>query len=246
MTLPTPNGFTGDLFFEELLRKFLAAMFIKISQQAADPNVQIIDEMFARYGDEIRLQVRNWFIANTNIKVVINYPKLDIGLPFVAVVNANEAETDKPYIGDYGGAMTMGADDVTSSTTAVGLFGRPLTDERPKATGYRKMISVPEIKTTQIWVGTDDPNSTLYLYTITKMLLILNKMDFDKYVGARNMRLSGSDLQHHPEFLPQMVYMKQLTLNYEMNFDIPLARQNVVPSASVSLADFLGVPLNGG
>lgn len=236
----TPNSFVGDLFFEELLRKFLTSMYQLISKKAADPNVQLIEEMFARLGADIQKQIRDWFVANTNIKVVINYPRTDIGAPFVSIVNANENETDKPYLGDYGGAMMIGANDVQASSTAVGLYGEAIVDERPRATAYRKLLSVPEAHTTQLWIGTDDPNTTLYLYVVTKMLLILNKMDFDKYVGARNIRLSGSDLQHHPEFMPQMIYMKQLTVNYDMNFDIPLERQGIIAGVDLTFSGFNG------
>jgi hypothetical protein len=241
---PTPNGFVGHLFLEEVLRKFLAYQFIQISKNAADPNVTFIDELFARWGDAVRLQIKKWFVEHTNIAVTINYPRQDMPLPSVCVVNSNESEAGQPYLGDYGGEVMIGERSVTASTNETlppNVYGESLvvTDTRPRGLAVRQLLSVPENRTTQIYIATEDANTTLYLYTVVKALLLVNKIDFDK-AGARNLKLSGSDLQFHAELMPATAYMKMLTLNYEMNFDVALSPVSTIKGVNLTLMDFLG------
>lgn len=233
---PTPNGLVGYMFFEELLRRFFVYSFGQISKRAASPDVFLIDELFASWGDEIRLQVRQWFIENTNIACVINYPRADINLPQVAVVNSNETEkTEQAYLSDDGGMTMLGS-------RSLSLYGEEVDDTRGVA--LRRLVSVPEQKTTQIYIMTNDVNTTLYLYTVVKALVLINKLDFDKRAGARNMKMSGADLQRNETLTPEFAYQKLLTLNYEMNFDVALPPEDTIKSVGLTLKDFLGNDLN--
>jgi len=229
------------MFFEELLRRFFVFAFGEIARTVNDPDVTFIDELFSSWGDEVRLQVKKWFVESTNINVSINFPKQDIGLPFVCVVNSNESEAAQAYLGDYGGHMMLGADQVTASSK-LDIYGD--VDNRPRGTQVRRLLSVPETKTTQIFIGTNDVNTTLYLYTVVKALLLMNKIDFDKRGGARNLKVSGSDLQYHQELWPEFAYFKQLTLNYETNFDVALPPEDTIKGVNLTLSDFFDNQLN--
>src|ERR1051325_781880 len=99
-------GFTGHPFFEELLRKFIAAALLDFSKHAQDPNSQLIDDMFVRFGSDIQRQIKRWFAENQNVSVQINFPRAeDLSLPFIAIINANESEGAQSYLGDYGGVQ---------------------------------------------------------------------------------------------------------------------------------------------
>lgn len=247
MTLPTPNAFAGALFFEDILRKFFAYQFVQISKLANDPVQSPIDDLFGRYGEDIRAQIKLWFTEHTNIVCVINWPKLDFATPFVGIVNASEQEAPQAYLGDYGGLVNSGAHSVQASSTLAtkpDVYGQAilLPDNRPRATHVRKLLSIPENRTINIYIGTADPNSTIYVYTVVKMLLLRNKIDIDKYAGVRNLKVSGGDLQWNQELLPELTYMKQLTLQFEANFDVPMPATTTIHGVNTSLAVFL----NGG
>lgn len=244
MTTQTPNAAVGYLFFEDALRKFLAERLRELSLRGTGPENVFIDEMFARFGDDVRLQVKKWFATTTNIDVVINYPKDDTHVPFIAVVNSRESEaTQQTYLGDDGGILYQGAASVESASqeTVRTLYGEvPVPDPRPRALQARQLVSIPENRALSLYIATDDPNSTMYLYYIVKALIITHKLLFDRFFGVRNMRLSGADLQHRPELFPQFVYMKVITLEYESNFDVALSPKTTIAGAELSLSTFSG------
>jgi hypothetical protein len=241
----TPNGFTGHMFFEAIVRQFIAYHLKEIQKSCAKPGETFIDELFARYGEEVRRQIKLWFIETTNIGCQITFPRGDMSLPLVCVVNAAESEkTDETYLSDHGGVMYAGKNQVTSSsklTTPPNVYGEVLNlpDDRPKATSARHLISIPENHTTRIYIATDDVNATVYLYTVIKALLVVNKLDFDKYAGARNLKLNGGDIEHKPELFPQFAFFKVLDLSYDQNFDVALAKDQTIGNINVSLSAFL-------
>jgi hypothetical protein len=247
MTLPTPNGFVGYMFFEELLRQFLAYQFKQLTLHVNDPAIQFVDELFGRFGDTVRVQVKKWLASELNITVDVNFPREDMPLPFVCVVNVEENEkSSEAYLGDDGGLMYMGGRSVTASSSldvegTLSVFGEAQIepDTRPRATEVRQLLSVPEARVTRILVGTDDTNTVMYLYVIIKALLMVNKLDLDHHVGARNLRISGSDFTHRPELFPTFVYMKQITLSYDMNFDVALSPMRTIGGVDVTLSSYL-------
>ena len=88
---------------------------------------------------------------------------------------------------------------------------------------------------TNIYVASVDVNLTLYLYLIAKALLLANKFDFDKFVGMRNLKVNGRDLEYHPELFPEFAYFKIISLEYETNFDIPLSQESTIGGLDVGL-----------
>ncbi len=251
-TISTPNAATGNLFFEPLLRQFLSYQLLQLNKNVNDPNVTFVDELFGRYGDDVRLEVKTWLAAATNIQVLIGFPREDTTLPFISVVSAEDQEkTSEAYLGDHGGILNLGGREVTSSsqlTTPPNVYGQTQTlpDNRPKATSARYLLSVPEAHTTRLYIATDDVNSTLYLYTIVKALLLVNKMDFDQYGGARNLKMSGADLEHKQDWFPQFAFFKVMTVNYDMNFDVPLSPIGTIGGVNVGLSSMfngVSVPL---
>lgn len=252
MTMPgsqpqTPNGFAGELMFEELLRRFLAYQLKMIQENANKPGVTFLDEMFGRWDDDTRLQVKKWFALHTNINVVINYPREDIKLPFIAVVSATENESGEAYLGDYGGQMLIGRRAVQASSSIklpINIYGQQLEepDPRPVATHVRQVISIPENHVTRLYIAADDTNVVMAIYAVVKALILVNKMDFDRYAGARNLKMNGGDFEHRPELFPAFAYFKMLTLSYDMNFDVPLSPVQTIGGVDVSFTSYL----NGG
>jgi len=240
-TLPTPNSSTGFMYFEPVLRQFLAYQLKQIIANVNDPGITFIDEMFARWGDDVRLQIKKWLATTGNISVDINFPQEHMTLPLIAVVSAEDNEkTAEAVLGDFGGTLYIGGSQVTKSnpqTLPPNVYGQAeaLPDDRPLAMEARYLLSVPEARITRLYIATDDADSVLYLYTIVKALLIVNKLDFDQFVGVRNLKLNGGDLEHRQDLLPQFAYMKQLTLSYDTNFDVPTSPTGTIGGMNVSI-----------
>ena len=249
MTEQTPNGFTGDLFFEELLRQFLKYQLQTILKNAMEPGNTFIDELFSRYGDDVRLQAKKWFTTQQNIGITINYPRDSMTIPFICIINEDESEkSDEAYLGDHGGVLYQGEHSVqaASQLQTPSVYGTPLNivDDRPRATQARFLLSVPESHITKVYVATENVNSTLYLYTVVKALLLVNKLDFDKYGGARNLKMNGGDFEHKSELFPDFAYFRVLTLMYDMNFDVALAPDRTIGGVDVTLKRFLNGDAN--
>lgn len=238
----TPNGFAGDLFFEEKLRQFLTYQLKAIKADTANLGSSFFEDMFGSFGDDVRLQIRKWFVE-TSIPVTINMPRDNIIVPFVCVIASEETEAPVAYLADYGGVMYEGGLSVTASAEQQlpNVYGDPLTqiDDRPRGTQARQVLSLPESRVTRIYVGTEDVNATMYLYKVVKALLIVNKIEFDKYAGARNMKISGNDVEYRPELAPSFAFFRMLTMNYDMNFDIPLSPTKTIGGVNVSFQSFL-------
>lgn len=214
----TPNNFAGLRFAEPLLRQFLAYQLGEVARTVDDPDVTFVEELYHRFGPEIVKDIKTWYREHTNIPVTINYPRHDIGLPFVSVVNASEQEAEgQQLLGDYGGRQNYG------------VLGGGV------ATHSRAVTMVPQKHVTNIFVATDDQNTTIYLYALVRALLLLNKIDFDKYGGMRNMVVNGADLEFHPELFPEFAYFKVISLVYETDFDLPHAPDNTIGGVDLSL-----------
>lgn len=236
MSTVVPGRFVGEMFFEETLRRFLAYSFKEIQRNTAAPGASIIDELFAKMGDDIRTQIKSWFVNHTNVSMVINYPKDDIKLPFIAVVNASEEEkTAETFLGDHGGSVVLGSLDQRSSQTPDSdLYGEPV---RP--TRIRNLVSIPERRVTRLYIASDDVNVTLYMYVVVKAICVLNKDVFDSHMGVRNLSISGADFEHRQELFPTFAYFKMLTLSYDSTFDVAIDPVDTIAGVALSFSNFI-------
>lgn len=229
-----PNNATGPRIPEALLRQFITYQLGQIAARIDDPDVTFIEELFSSHGPGIVKQLKDWFREHPNIPVTINYPRQDIGLPFISVVNGSENEDEGgQYMDDHVGIANYG---VLGGGTAIETTSN-LQDPGAGVPQYtREVKSVPYKHSTLIYVASMDVNLTMYLYAIVKALLIVNKFDFDKYGDMRDLVISGRDLEFHPELFPEFAYFKVISLMYNTNFDIPLAPQRtVIGGVDVSL-----------
>lgn len=226
----TPNNRAGYLFAEETLRKFLAYQFDQIHKTIDDPTKTFIEELFHKFGTDVVLQVKQWWRETTNLPVFINFPRQDISLPLVAIVNAGEGEkSGEQYLGDHGGEVGYGE-------TQIAVMGdTPRTIHQ----SYRQVISLPMQHTLKVYLAANDPTLVLYLNRVVYALLLLNKIDFDRWTGVRNMTLNSSDIEHHPELFPEFAYFKVITMQYDSNFDVPLSHVGTIGGVNVTLYDFM-------
>lgn len=236
----TPNNRTGYLFLEAVIRQFLAYQFQQISKTVDDPNVTFIEELFHKAGEDVVKQLKTWWRTNVEIPVVINYPITALGLPFVAVVNGTEREkSEESYLGDYGGRAHYGKHSVQLEGQNVLMDGVIVPDDRPRALYTRELLSVPMAHSTKIYIAGVDPNTATYLYHVVMALLLVNKVQFMKYGGMRDLSFSGGDLEYHQELFPESAYFKVITLTYDSNFDVPLAREGTIGGVDVTLHTLL-------
>lgn len=64
-----------------------------------------------------------------------------------------------------------------------------------------------------------NPESTIFLYSFVKSILILNEPFMIKQ-GFMNLSLSGTDLTPRTEYYPDLAYQRSLSLAFEYSFDV--------------------------
>lgn len=220
----TPNNFAGLRFVEPLIRQFLSYQLGEIAKYVDDPDVTFLEELFNGFdrfmpdGVDIIKDIKTWFRDHPNIQTSINFPRHDISLPFVSVVNGAEQEqAGAQYLGDHGGEAEYGV---------LGGSG---------PTHVREVLSIPQAHQTNVYVATSDPNTALYLYTVVRALLLVNKLDFDQQGGMRNLVINGADIEFRPDLFPEFAYFKVLSLNYDTDFDLPLQAHASIGGLDLSL-----------
>jgi hypothetical protein len=225
----TPNNRAGYLFPEALVRQFLAYQFDQIQRTVDDPSVTFIEELFHKFGDATAREVKTWW-RNHKVPVHMGYTRADTTLPFVTVVNGGEQEKDnEAVLGDYGGQASYGSRDIA-------LLGGGI---QRVAQHTRQVLTTSLQHSTRIFVAAGDPNVATYIYHVIWALLMLNKIDFDRYGGMRSLSIAGGDIEHHPELFPEFAYFKVITLSYSSQFDVPQAKQQTSGGVSITLGAFL-------
>lgn len=71
----------------------------------------------------------------------------------------------------------------------------------------------------QINIVTDHQELTVFLYTIIKAILTINRVRLEG-LGLVTMKMSGSDLNFESEFLPTFSYSRYLTLDFVYFFEV--------------------------
>lgn len=159
-----------------------------IEDVLAEPRV--LERYFAEQNllssDEIAA-IRGYFEANAP-SVIHSYPRMDSKFPLYAIVLGSENESDQ-FLGDEGNDVFDRDDPDDGATTTVAIFER----------------------TYQVYVVSDGPDKTIYLYELAKFFLF-RALDFFKANGALVARFSGNDLAPDPRYIPAHLFVRQLNI----------------------------------
>ncbi|MCF6205352.1 MAG: hypothetical protein L3J47_00465 [Sulfurovum sp.] len=134
---------------------------------------------------------------------------------------------------------------VTPDTTSVfevrakaaEVLGQPskLYDRRDKSTIVERHGSLYSNKY-QFQVVASSQEQVIYLYSILKGIFTLSRL-FMEGQGIISMKMSGTDFTNRPEYLPDLAYMRVLTLEFETEFEVFTELDNLVESFTMCLSD---------
>ncbi len=181
-----------------------------------------VDQLFALVPRDTRDQFKQWLLNNQNIYIEVSWPREPAGLALIVVEPQSEAEdTSNTFLGDSVG------------TTEYGQLGNQVPRE---AYAY----GIPETRTTNIYVASDDDRLTLLLYELVKFILVYNKASLDKFYDVHNLSLSGGVLEHESSKLPNFMYYRVLQARYMTIFDFngPASGPAVV-NLGLDVAEFI-------
>lgn len=168
---------------------------------------EVIDHIF-RTGKRETLSKLRDFIENRKIKVTIGYPKDQNSLPCYVITLAPEQEQpiglgdDRGFFEDY----DLGIGD-ENNTEVVEEVEQKLTEflaDTYMNSNYR----------IECW--SDNGDLTSYMYIILKWCLWSSRQQMLK-LGWVNIRVSGTDLEPVPDYMPVFIYRRaaQINLMYE-------------------------------
>lgn len=165
----------------------------------------VIDHIF-HTGKRETLSKLKEFIENRKIKVVIGYPKDQNSLPCYVITLAPESEQptglgdDSEFYDDYD--LGLGDDS-------------EITEEMEK-TLSKFLASTYMNSNYRIECWSDNGDLTSYMYVILKWCLWTSRQEMLD-MGWVNIRLSGTDLEPAPDYMPVFIYRRaaQMNLMYE-------------------------------
>ena len=192
---------TGARLNEYLLSRVIRFGLQKIYQNIDDTrsSYNIMDELFRSQEEDFQKLAKEYIRTHPNIPVEINYPRSDLSLPWISVVNGSEGESQQlAFLGDEIGMQFLGEETVRRSK-GVGLDCN-----------------------TKIYIAAQDPLLTLVLYWVVFFILFSNKDNLTKR-DIHVLSFSGQDLQFNQEIFPSFCFMKVWSLSYKSFFDYNLA-----------------------
>lgn len=133
-------------------------------------------------------------VRDQPLKVVHGFARTIADFPALSIVLSSEAAArEELFLGDY---ATVGSDNY-------GDAGRDRADMHH--VGFDTVLN--------LIVYSENPDVTIYWYELTKFILIQSRLILAR-LGIDIPTLSGSDLKPLPEFMPELVYMRQMKLRF--------------------------------
>lgn len=208
---------------EFAIRQLIGWAIGQVREKIGTPD-DVLDQLFAVVPQDVRQQFKDWLLQNQNIYIDVSFPRETAWLAMIVVEPQSESEdTGNTFLGDRVG------------TTARGQLGGQVPSE---AAAY----GIPETRTTNIYVASEDDRLTLLLYTLVKYIVVYNKASLTMFYDVHNLSLSGGVLEHDSDKLPQYTYYRVLQARYMTIFDYNGPESGPVSSIDLVLnvARFIG------
>lgn len=185
---------------EFAIRQLVGWAIGEVRKKIGTPD-DVVDDLFALVPKVVREQFKQWMEKNQNIYIDVSFPRDAGHLAMIVVEPQREDEdTSNTFLNDSVG------------TTDRGLLGDQVPTEAPA-------YGVPELRVTNVYVGSDDDRLTLLLCTLVKFILLINKASLTKFYDVHNLSLSGGVLDHDSDKLPHFAYYRVLQARYMTIFD---------------------------
>lgn len=159
-------------------------------------DLSVLDELFQQQfilGEETANEIKTYF-SNHGLNVVSGYPRSDSTFPLVAITLTSDSEDD--YF---------------------------LNDDAADLTDIDDPHYMEDIKSTiwsyayQLFVYTEHPDITAYYYEIVKSILLIS-LDTLSDLDCFNFALSGSELVPDVRYMPEHLFVRQLTFKCSSEF----------------------------
>ena len=159
-------------------------------------DLSVLDELFQQQfilGEEASTEIKTYF-ANKGMNVVTGYPRSDSTFPLVAITLTADSE-DENFLNDDAGYI----DDTDDPYY--------MQDIKSAIWSY----------TYQLFVYTEHPDITAYYYEIVKSIL-LHSLNVLSDLDCFNFGISGSELVPDPRYMPEHLFVRQLTFKCNSEF----------------------------
>lgn len=88
----------------------------------------------------------------------------------------------------------------------------------------------------QCQVICSNQEQTIYLYEILKSIFTISRLFMEKQ-GIINFRMSGTDFVNRPEYVPDFAYMRMLSIEFELPFDVYIPMTDLIDDFTLCLTD---------
>lgn len=173
-----------DAYLREVIQNRL--LFLK-------KNPQFIEHIFGTLGTKTTLKSFKDFIVNKDIKVLIGFPREPQSLPCYSIMVSGEQESPLG-LGDN-------IDDYEEDWDDDNLITQYVVDGIDMDSSYR----------IECW--SDNGDLTSYMYTLLKYCLLSSRNDMLKN-GFKLPKLTGTDLEPVPDYIPVFVYRRALVISF--------------------------------
>lgn len=203
-----------DLVFQSMLAKGLTNL---------RENPALLDQIFNNLSIAKREGLKQVFLENS-IEISLNFPKKEIAYPSISITLMNEVER-MAFLNDHMETdyditpeeMTYDSSSLDEETALTGddVEGQPskIFDSnspfREKGSFYNQAYSIK--------VFTGNPEFTIYLYYLVKLIIEIYRQDLEKR-GIIGVVISGSDLAPIPTDESDIVYVRALNISCQVFF----------------------------
>lgn len=202
-----PNQSFGAKIPEYAIRQLLAYNLKMIARDVAEnPTDGILDEHFCTMADteggraEIA-RLKDFFREHKNIPVTVNMPRPGAAVPLVCVVNRGEIPDDAlQFLGRGGGVRRTGV-----------VSGERIRVANVYTVGERRIV--------EVYVGTSDPDLTMYVHFFLKRVLYANALQLEEFYDVHALTITGRDVSLDTNAAPVPAYYKNLSLQFSTFFD---------------------------
>lgn len=201
-----PNRPTGARMAEYPVRQLLGFALQQIRAHVDDVDDNIIDQLFAIHGPAVIAQVKGYFRDHEKLSVVVGWPRTDMAMPWIAVVNATERDNDaESILGSQGGVQVLGR--------AGGLLEQ------------RNHMVRPLSASLNILIASLDPHLTAVLSQIVRFILHINEDSLAEFYDVQVPTISMQDVQWDEKLWPTFGFFRMVTLNYATSFDYNVSKE---------------------
>jgi hypothetical protein len=142
----------------------------------------------------------------TLIFIGVRWPSEDVSLPFITIINQGEQEAE---------SSTLLGDAASDSYLSTGTNGLMLTQTK----------AVPLDVVTNVYVGSNDEELTMYLYNIVRYIFLSNKLPLSQLYDIHNLVVNGQPLEYDPEMQPVRAFYRVIQLRYLTMFDWSMSEE---------------------